>query len=59
MKTVLAPNAPWPEVGEFKERKQKQPNKKPENTDKNFERWLSTIQPIKENHGKRLISKTI
>ena len=52
MKTVLAPNAPWPEIGEFKERKQKQPNKKPENTDKNFEKWLSTIQPIKEKHGK-------
>jgi hypothetical protein len=49
MKTVLAPNAPWPVQVEAKQpkirvRKQRANKSK---TDQNFERWLSGISPIK------------
>jgi hypothetical protein len=44
-KTVLAPNAPWPEV---KPKMPKVPKvrSKPSGTDAKFEAWLKTIEPV-------------
>jgi len=55
MKTVLAPNAPWPAQVEVKPKPIKRVRKvmpKPNHSkrklvDANFERWLSTIPPLK------------
>jgi hypothetical protein len=55
MKTVLAPNAPWPVQVEVKPKPIKRVKKvmpKPNHgkrklVDANFERWLSTIPPLK------------
>jgi len=55
MKTVLAPNAPWPVRIEPKPKpvkvvKQVMPKPNPSKSklvDANFDRWLSTLKPIK------------
>ena len=55
MKTVLAPNAPWPVQVKVEPKPVKRVRKvmpKPNNgkqklVDANFERWLSTISPLK------------
>ena len=57
MKTVLAPNAPWPVRIEPKakpvrlvKRVMPKPNQsKSKLVDANFERWLSTIKPLKSH----------
>ena len=55
MKTVLAPNAPWPVYEKPKPKpvkKAKHVMPKPNHgkrklVDDNFERWLSTLKPLK------------
>jgi len=48
MKTVLAPKAPWPVPVEAKPAKRKPKLKMDDNkVEKNFERWLSKISPVK------------
>ena len=55
MKTVLAPNAPWPthpDVNKSAVNRKKNVPPKPDHSkrkivDQNFERWLSTLKPIK------------
>ena len=48
MKTVLAPNAPWPALVEVKPVKRKRKPKISSNkVDQNFDRWLSSIPPLK------------
>ena len=53
MKTVLAPNAPWPVYDKpkpVKLVKRAMPKPSPSKgklVDANFERWLSTVKPIK------------
>jgi len=55
MKTVLAPNAPWPIQVKVEQKPVKRVKKvmpKPSHgkrklVDANFERWLSTIPPLK------------
>jgi hypothetical protein len=53
MKTVLAPNAPWPTYAEpepVKKAKRVMPKRnlsKGKLVDANFDRWLSTLKPIK------------
>jgi hypothetical protein len=54
-KTILAPNAPWPVQAKPKPAKQpKRVMPKPDPSksklvDANFERWLSTIKPLKSH----------
>jgi hypothetical protein len=49
MKTVLAPNAPWPKVEPIKPKpKKKRPYRhKYELTDAKFEAWLAKNPPVK------------
>lgn len=55
MKTVLAPNAPWPVYEKpkqkpLREAKRVIPKPNPSKSklvDANFERWLSTLKPMK------------
>lgn len=55
MKTVLAPNAPWPthqDANKSAVSRRKNVPPKPDHSkrkivDQNFERWLSTLKPIK------------
>ena len=55
MKTVLAPNAPWPtyqNIQKIAVKREKNVPPKPNHSkrkliDANFERWLSTIKPVK------------
>lgn len=57
MKTVLAPNAPWPVRIEPKKKPEKRvkrvmpkPNpSKGKLVDANFERWLNSVTPIKKS----------
>lgn len=50
MKTVLAPNAPWPKPAQPKAKPQPKPRKqrvKPQRVDENFERWLQTVGEVR------------
>lgn len=52
MKTVLAPNAPWPVYEKPKAKRVKRVMPKPNHgkrklVDANFERWLNNVTPIK------------
>lgn len=52
MKTVLAPNAPWPVYEKPKPKRVKRVMPKPNHgkrklVDANFERWLNNVTPIK------------
>ena len=52
MKTVLAPDAPWPVLIKAKEKpkpikRKPRPKISSSKVDQNFERWLSTIPPLK------------
>ena len=52
MKTILAPNAPWPVYENPKPKRVKRVMPKPDHSkrklvDANFERWLNNITPIK------------
>jgi hypothetical protein len=52
MKTVLAPNAPWPVYEDQPKPKRKpriqKPRQKKSKIDENFERWLASQPPIKK-----------
>lgn len=50
-KTVLAPNAPWPERVESKPKPKRKPpvpdHSKRRQVDANFDKWLQTVGPVR------------
>jgi hypothetical protein len=48
MKTVLAPNAPWPGKPKPKVEKQPKPRSKPQKTDEMFEQWAAKNLGVKQ-----------
>lgn len=53
VKTVLAPNAPWPKpVIKEPYKKKYKPKIKSDKVDENFDKWLTTITPVKPKKEK-------